>query len=306
VAVQVGRAPARPWRLSAPEWLRVFKRAFKSFLEDDCTGLSAQVAFSSLLAFFPAMVFLVGLLDLVGAYDTLKDFLAPVAPGEVLDTIETLQQDTSKSTSVVAFVVGAAAATWAASGAVNAVIKAVNRAYDRVETRPFWKTRLIAVFLVALTGLVLAGLLLLIVFGGPLGTAIADKAGLGGAFELFWGILRWPLAFVAILIFFALVYYLAPNTDVRNWSWVTPGSLVGALAWLALSGLFALYTSFSDSYSRTYGALASGIVLLLWLNYSAFALLFGAELNSELDEQAEIRAAGGEEAGLIRPSRRAS
>jgi membrane protein len=306
VAVQVGRAPASPWRLSAPEWLRVFKRAFKSFLEDDCVGLSAQVAFSSLLAFFPAMVFLVGLLDLVGAYDTLKDFLAPVAPGEVLDTIETLQQDTSKSTSVVAFVVGAAAATWAASGAVNAVIKAVNRAYDRVETRPFWKTRLIAVFLVALTGLVLAGLLLLIVFGGPLGTAIADKAGLGGAFELFWGILRWPLAFVAILIFFALVYYLAPNTDVRNWSWVTPGSLVGALAWLALSGLFALYTSFSDSYSRTYGALASGIVLLLWLNYSAFALLFGAELNSELDEQAEIRAAGGEEAGLIRPSRRAS
>jgi membrane protein len=306
VAVQVGRAPASPWRLSAPEWLRVFKRAFKSFLEDDCMGLSAQVAFSSLLAFFPAMVFLVGLLDLVGAYDTLKDFLAPVAPGEVLDTIETLQQDTSKSTSVVAFVVGAAAATWAASGAVNAVIKAVNRAYDRVETRPFWKTRLIAVFLVALTGLVLAGLLLLIVFGGPLGTAIADKAGLGGAFELFWGIVRWPLAFVAILIFFALVYYLAPNTDVRNWSWVTPGSLVGALAWLALSGLFALYTSFSDSYSRTYGALASGIVLLLWLNYSAFALLFGAELNSELDEQAEIRAAGGEEAGLIRPSRRAS
>jgi membrane protein len=252
------------------------------------------------------MVFLVGLLDLVGAYDTLENFLAPVAPGEVLDTIETLQQDTSKSTSVVAFVVGAAAATWAASGAVNAVIKAVNRAYDRVETRPFWKTRLIAVFLVALTGLVLAGLLLLIVFGGPLGTAIADKAGLGGAFELFWGIVRWPLAFVAILIFFALVYYLAPNTDVRNWSWVTPGSLVGALAWLALSGLFALYTSFSDSYSRTYGALASGIVLLLWLNYSAFALLFGAELNSELDEQAEIRAAGGEEAGLIRPSRRAS
>jgi membrane protein len=268
-------------------------------------GLSAQVAFSSLLAFFPAMVFLVGLLDLVGAYDTLKDFLAPVAPGEVLDTIETLQEDTSKSTSVVAFVVGAAAATWAASGAVNAVIKAVNRAYERVETRPFWQTRLIAIVLVALTGLVLAGLLLLIVFGGPLGTAIADHAGLGSAFELLWAILRWPLAFVAILIFFALVYYLAPNVEVRNWTWLTPGSLVGALLWLSLSALFALYTSFSDSYSKTYGALASGVVLLLWLNYSAFALLFGAELNSELDKEAEIRAAGGEHAGLVKPSRRA-
>jgi membrane protein len=250
------------------------------------------------------MVFLVGLLDLVGAYETLKEFLSPVAPAAVIETIERLQQDTSTSTSVVAFVVGASAAIWAASGAMNAVIKSVNRAYDRVETRPFWKTRIVAIVLVCLTGLVLAGLLLLIVFGGPLGTAIAEKAGLGGAFELFWAILRWPLAFVAILLFFALVYFLAPNVDHRNWTWLTPGSLVGSVMWLVLSGLFALYTSFSDSYSRTYGALASGIVLLLWLNYSAFALLFGAELNSELDRQAEIDAAGGPKAGLVKPSRR--
>ena len=286
------------------EWIAVFTRAFKAFLADDAMGLSAQVAFSSLLAFFPAVVFLVGLLDLVGAYATLKEFLTPVAPGDVLNTIDTLQRDTSTGTSVVAFVVGAAGAIWAASGAMNAVIKAVNRAYDRVETRAFWRTRLVAIVLVALMGLVLAGLLLLIVFGGPLGTAIAEKAGLGGAFELVWSILRWPLAFVAILLFFSLVYYLAPNLDVRSWEWLTPGALVGSLMWLALSGLFALYTSFSDSYSKTYGALASGIVLLLWLNYSAFALLFGAELNSELDRQAEIRAAGGDNAGLIRPSRR--
>ena len=304
MSIEVGHAPPSPWRLSAREWIDAGKRAFKSFLADDCMGLSAQVAFSALLAFFPAMVFLVGLLDLVGAYDTLKEFLAPVAPGEVLETIDTLQEDTSKSTSVLAFIIGAAAATWAASGAITAVIKAVNRAYDRVETRPFWKTRVIALVLVVLTGLVFAGLFLLIVFGGPLGSAIADHARLGGAFELLWGILRWPLAFVAILLFFALVYYLAPNVEMRSWAWLTPGSLVGSLMWLALSGLFALYTSFSDSYSKTYGALASGIVLLLWLNYSAFALLFGAELNSELDKQAEIRAAGGEDAGLVKPSRR--
>jgi membrane protein len=303
-AAEVGHPPSSPWRLSPREWFAVFKRTFKAFLADDAMGLSAQVAFSSLLAFFPAVVFLVGLLDLVGAYDTLKEFLAPVAPGDVLETIDTLQKDTSKSTSVIAFLVGAAGAIWAASGAMNAVIKAVNRAYDRIETRPFWKTRLLGIVLVGLMGFVLAGLLLLIVFGGPLGDAIATKAGLGGAFELIWAVLRWPIAFIAILTFFSLVYYLAPNLDVRSWNWLTPGAFVGGIAWIALSGLFALYTSFSDSYSRTYGALASGIVLLLWLNYSAFALLFGAELNSELDRQAELRAAGGEGAGLIKPSRR--
>ena len=286
--------PSSPWRLSAREWAHAFKQAFTSFLADDAMGLSAQVAFSSLLAFFPAMVFLVGLLDLIGAYDTLKEFLAPVAPGDVLKTIDTLQQETSKGTSVVAFVVGAAGATWAASGAMGAVIKAVNRAYERVETRPFWKTRITAIVLVALMGLVLAGLVLLVIFGGPLGAAIANKAHLGGPFELLWGVLRWPIAFIAILHFFGLVYYLAPNVEVRSWKWLTPGSLVGSISWLVLSGLFALYTSFSDTYSKTYGALASGIVLLLWLNYSAFALLFGAELNSALEKQAEIRAAGGE------------
>ncbi len=301
---RIGTVPSSPHRLSRSEWIAAFKGSFASFLRDDCPGLAQQVAFSSLLAFFPAVVFLVGLLDLVNAYDALRDFLAPIAPAEVLETVDTLQSDTSTSTSVVAFIVGAAAATWAASGAMGAVLKAVNRAYDRVETRPFWKTRVIAIVLVCLTGLTTAGVFLLIVLGGPLGRAIAAHAGLGGAFDVAWTVVRWPVAFVAILLFFAIVYYLAPNVDVRNWKWISPGSLVGALAWLALSGLFALYTSFSDSYSRTYGALASGIVLLLWLNYSAFALLFGAELNSELDRQAEIKAAGGEDAGLVKPSRR--
>ena len=93
------------------------------------------------------------------------------------------------------------------------------------------------------------------------------------------------VAFAAILLFFAFVYYLAPNRDQRNWKWVTPGSLVGAVLWLVLSGLFALYVTFAGNYTKTYGTIASGVILLLWLNYSAFALLFGAELNAELDRR---------------------
>ena len=267
------------------DWTGAFKRSFRGFLDDDCLGLAQQIAYSSLLAFFPAVVFLVGLLDLVGGYATLKEFLAPIAPGDVLKTIDTLQADTSQGTSIVAFVVGGAGAIWAASGAMGAVIKAVNRAYEHVETRPFWKTRLIAVVLVVLTGITTTATLLLIVFGGPLGDAIARRGHFGGVFDLLWTLVRWPLAFVAVLLFFSLVYTLSPNTDARKWRFVSAGSLVGGLTWLALSGLFALYTSFSDSYSKTYGALASGIVLLLWLNYSAFALLFGAELNAELDRR---------------------
>ena len=225
----------------------------------------------------PGSRLLVGLLGLVGAYDQLQDFLNPVAPEAVTDLIEQLQNDSGKGGSVVAVVVGAFAAVWIASGAMGSVVKAVNRAYDRVETRPFWKVRLIAIVLVAASGIVTAGTLLLIVFGGTIGEAIADQAHLGSEFERIWNIVRWPLlAFVAVLLLFELIYYLAPNKEQRSWKWITPGSLVGAVMWLALSGLFALYTSFSSSYSRTYGTLAGGIILLLWLNYTAWAILFEA------------------------------
>jgi len=303
---EVGRVPAGPHRLGFGEWVSVFKRTGQEFLADDCMGYAQQIAFSSLLAFFPAVILLIGLLGLIGAYDDLQEFLGAVAPGAVMDAVDTAQKSAAgeDAASSLAVVFGAFGAVWAASGAMNSVIKAVNTAYDRIETRPFWKVRITSIVLVLASGFAFASMFVLIVFGGPVGEAIADQARLGGAFDLVWAIIRWPIAFAAILLFFGLVYYAGPNVEQRAWKWVTPGSLVGALTWLALSGLFAVYTSFSSSYDKTYGSLAGGIILLLWLNYSSFALLFGAELNSELDRQADIHAAGGEKAGLVKQARR--
>jgi len=275
-------------------------------MRDDCMGLSQEVAYSSLLAFFPAVAFLIGALGLFHLFDDVKQLIDPIAPGGVTKFISTLQHDSKGGTSAAAFTIGLIGAVWAASGAMGSIMKAVNRAYELQETRPFWKSRWIAIVLVVATGLTTAGVFLLIVVGGSLGDAIAKKAGLGTVFHWTWAIVRWPLAFGAILLFFALVYYLGPNKQQRSWRWVTPGSVVGGALWLVLSGLFALYVTFAGNYTKTYGTLASGIILLLWLNYSAFSLLFGAELNSELDRQADIRAAGGENAGLITPARRGS
>jgi len=271
-------------RLSARDWVAVFKSSGKEFLADDCMGLSQQVAYSSLLAFFPAMIFLIAFLDLVGAYSALLNFLEPVAPSSVLNIVTQLQRD-SGGASVVLLALGIFGALWAGSGAMSSVVKAVNRAYDKDETRPIWKVRLISLVLVLASATVLAGIMLLIIVGGKLGDAIAAKASLGSAFTWFWNIARWPLAFTVVLLLFALIYYLAPNSGDLRRTWISTGSLVGSLMWLVLSGLFALYTSFSSSYSRTYGSLAGGIVLLLWLNYSAWAVLFGAEVNSQLDRR---------------------
>jgi membrane protein len=293
-----------PQKLSPGEWLAGAKRAGSAFLADDCMGLAKEVAYSWMLAFFPAVAFLLGLLGVLHLYDQLQSFVAPISPQGVIRFIEGLQKDSKGGASLTALVLGGAGAVWAASGAMGSVITAVNRAYERMETRPFWQTRLTAIVLVLLSSATIIVLAVLIVFGGPLGNAIADKAGLGGAFTMLWSIARWPIAFVAVLLLFGLIYYYAPNVDQRRWKWVTPGSFVGALLWLVLSGLFTLYVTFAGSYSKTYGSLAAGVILMLWLNYSAWAILFGAELNSELEKQAAIRAAGGEHAGLTKPSRR--
>jgi membrane protein len=299
-----GHVPSGPAHLSFGDWKDVLKRTFSEFLSDDCMGLAQQIAYSSLLAFFPAVAFVVGALGIFHLFDNVKSLLDPIAPNGVIKFVTTLQQDSKNGASVAAFIVGLFGAVWAASGAMGSVIKAVNRAYDRIETRPFWRVRATAIVLVVSSAVTTAGVFLLIVVGGDLGDAISKKAGLGTAFKLFWGIARWPVAFVAVLLFFAFVYYLAPNRDQRSWKWVSPGSLLGSILWLVLSALFALYVTFAGHYTKTYGTIASGVILLLWLNYSAFALLFGAELNSELDRQADIRAAGGPGAGLIKPARR--
>jgi membrane protein len=280
-----GRSASGPDDLNKRDWVASFKRAGKAFMKDDCMGLAQQVAYSSLLAFFPAAVLLVGFLGMIGAYDQLESLLGTVAPKAVTDALNIAQSSSHGGGKVLAVVIGTLGALWAATSAMGSILKAVNRAYDLEETRGFVKQKLMSGLLVIASGFVLAALFLMIVFGGPLGEAIANKADLGGAFTTVWAIVRWPLAFVAILLLLALIYWLAPCRQPRSWAWLTPGSFVGGVLWLAASGLFALYTSFSSSYDKTYGTLAGAIILLLWLYYSALALLFGAELNAELERQ---------------------
>ena len=175
-------------------------------------GLAQEVAYSSLLAFFPAVIALVGLLDLINAYGALRSFLDPVAPQAVIAADRFVPAGLGRVRVDLRARHRLALAVWAASGAMGSVVKAVNRTYDRMETRPFWKVKLISIVLVLVSALVTAGMLLLIVLGGTLGDAISRRTHNGG-FAWAWNILRWPIAFGAVLLLFALIYYLAPNDE---------------------------------------------------------------------------------------------
>src|ERR671932_741451 len=144
----VGRAPRSPERLSRSDWLAALKRSLSEFMADDAMGLAQQIAYSSLLAFFPAMAFVVGALGLFHLFGDVKSLLDPIAPNGVIKFIDSLRRDSGGGASAAAFILGLFGAVWAASGAMGSVIKAVNRAYNRQETRPFWKGGAIALLLV--------------------------------------------------------------------------------------------------------------------------------------------------------------
>jgi membrane protein len=186
-----------------------------------------------------------------------------------------------------AFTVGAVVslllALWGVSGAFRSVMEAMNVMYEIEEDRPFWKQLLISIFLTLGIATLLLCALVLVVFGPEIGGAVADAVGLGTIFQIIWNIVQWPVLVFLVVFAFALVYYYAPDVEQR-FRWISPGSIVAVLMWLLFSLVFAIYVERSGSFNATYGSLASIAVLMLYIYYSAFIMLVGAQLNQVIEE----------------------
>ena len=267
--------------------VRALKAAVVEFQRDDALGLAAQLAFYLILALFPFLLVLVSLMGTFSSPELAGEILGyfrEVTPDQVYGIIESYLSDiiAGNRPAPGLFSVGLVLTLWSASGAFAALIAALNKAYDVEETRPFWKAKGIAILMtIGLTALILVGVLLLTV-GPQIGEWIADGFGLGAAFDLVWGIVRWPVALLFMVLSVALLYYFAPDAD-QPFRWITPGGLVGVLLWVLASVLFNLYVSSDfNTYNETYGSIGTVIILLLYLYISSTAILFGAELNATL------------------------
>ena len=136
--------------------------------------------------------------------------------------------------------------------------------------------------MVGLTVLIVAALLI-VLYGGKIGDALAGSLGYNALFDVSWRILQWPIMLVFVFLTFELTYYFAPNLPYRQWRWLTPGGTVAVALWLLVSFGLRFYLHFFNSYSRTYGSLGALIVLMLWFYLTGMAVLLGGEINSEIE-----------------------
>jgi membrane protein len=260
-------------------------------VDDNCAGLAAQLAFYFLLSVFPALLFLVALISYLpvdAALDTTLQRWHAVLPGDVVRIVQDQLREVAAGSSGGLLTFGIVGAIWSSSAAMTAIIDALNRAYDIEEWRPWWRRRVIAIALTIAMALFAVIAFALVVGGADLAAWLAERAGLGRAFELTWTILQWPVAAGLVVLAVDLVYRFAPNAEAR-WVWLTPGALVATLLWLVVSVGFRVYVQNFGDYTAVYGAIGSVIVLMLWLYLSSFALLIGAELNSEIDRALPTR-----------------
>jgi membrane protein len=266
-----------------------FKAAFKRFQGDVMTDRAAALTYYSLQSLFPALLAVVAVLGVFGgqglvtdAGDYLKDAGAPTSTVDsVLGALESAQAQ--RGAAITALVLGLGTSLYSASGAFGAVGRALNVVWRVPEGRGFVGKKANDV---GFTTVVLVFVLItfvLIFLGGGLAGDVLGAIGLGDTGVAIWRIVRWPVALLVLMLIYAIVYYAAPNVQVRRFQWITPGAVFGVLVTILASGLFFFYVSNFSSYSATYGAFAGAVILLVWLWLTNVVLLFGAELNAAID-----------------------
>jgi membrane protein len=280
--------------LTFRDWRAIVVRAGKEMLDDNMTMIASALAYSTFFAIPSVLLVVVGLFTLIAGPDTITtvmDKLGTVMPHQATQLLHQslTNLDNKPSSSIAITALGLILALWSTTGAMTSYMTALNLAYDRKDGRNFVKKRFVALLMVVCIGfafLLVAGLL---VFGPTieryLGRAVNQETLVGWL----WWTLQWPILILGLLAAFATLLWLGPDAEVRSWRFLTPGSIVAVVLWLLVSGAFAVYTSKFGSYNKAWGSLAAVIVMLTWLWLTSLALLFGAELNAEVERSRELR-----------------
>jgi membrane protein len=275
-----GRHARAPWHIPWKGWKDIFWRTYQQIGEDRLLAVAAGVVFYGLLAVFPAVTALFASPAAISDQLALLSGILPDSAVEILrEQIGRLTANTSKLG--LGFIFGLAIALWSANSGMKAIMDALNVVYEEKEKRSFIKLNLVSL------AFTLAGLgVLLLALGTVVVLPIAlNYLGLHNATDLLLRFARWPLLLIIVIFGLAVLYRYGPSRREPRWQWISVGSAFAAIAWLVSSALLSWYLANFAHYDATYGSLGAGIGMMMWMWISSIVILFGAQLNSEIEHQ---------------------
>jgi len=280
-----GREAGRPRDIPLRGWKDILIRTWKEFGEDQIPLIAAGCTFYTLLALFPgitAFVALYGLFADVGDAQRHVQEMSGVLPGGAISLIgeQMLKVAAARDGQLsFAFIFGLVTALWSANGAMKAVISGLNIAYEEKEKRGFiGKIGVPLSFTLAFLTFVISAVALRVV-----GTSI--EVSWGPTAGVLYSIVYWILLFLGLALGMTILYRFGPSRSRVRWRWITWGSGIAAVSWIAMSAGFTFYVSSFGNYDESYGALGAVIGFMTWTWLSAMVLMLGAELNSEIEHQ---------------------
>lgn len=246
--------------------------------------MAAGLSYYFVMSFFPLLIMfaaVVAYLPIHHLFGTALELIGRFMPKDSMGLVKAVLRDviTPYRGHLLSF--GIIGTIWAASGGFSSMMEALNVAYDVQENRPFWKTRPLALGLTFLIGFLLIVALALMLVGPNFGGWLAGKVGLSTIFTAIWPYLRWSIAIAFTVLAVELIYFLAPNVE-QKFKRTLPGAVIAVGCWILLSWALGMYFQHFAKLNKTYGTLAAAIALMVWLYWTAFAVLLGGEINADL------------------------
>lgn len=278
---------------------RAFTATCRDLLSHHTLQVSAALSYYLVLSIFPALIFLsvaMSSLPIPDMFGRVMGLMSRLLPPDSMHMIQSVLIDLLRANRTSWLSFGMIGTIWAGTAAFDALIEALDIAYDAQETRPWWKTRSLAIGLAALTAAMLLTALVVMILGPRFGIWLAERVDLSQVFVLLWPIMRWGIAITFTLFTVEVLYYLAPNVKQRFLA-TLPGAILAVACWLGFSYGLGFYFRHIANYGRIYGTLAGFVAFMTWFYWNALALLAGAELNAELAKESE--------AGQVQPKEEA-
>jgi membrane protein len=282
------------WGLGGLTMRQLAKKVVGGINDDNLLGRASELAYNFILALFPFMLFLLALFGIFASRadvfrTNLLTYLSQVLPPAASEVLSHTLNEVTRNASNGKLTFGILLTIWFASGGITAMISGLNGAYELKESRSWIKVHVVAVGLTIAISLLIILALAAVLGGGYAANVVGSYYGLREITIVAWRAGQIIVAIAFVTFSFSVIYYFGPDVEEQHWYWITPGSLIGVLVWIAVSFGFRAYLHFFNSYSKTYGSLGAVMILLIWLYVTSFSFLVGGEINAQIEHAANRR-----------------